>query len=257
MMLKMNYEDQTQSSQQNLQETSSKMNLGHLFDDRGNYINELNLFLAHFNYVPNCISESSIDCKKADKWFAEKYQNDIRKHYFNKIKHSGQVQSEIDDIFYILFDDLIVNFDTNNSIARFLFHKTKLAQVEVVIEELKKFRIKKSKEKPELFLLINGFHGMECKPMEISKPKMNIQDNYNDDFKEINQIILKTAIKKQRQRSRATSRKTRYRKNFVYPLFNFFTQEECHFYSTYFSKCIDKPIVNFNVNRQPKFNIDY
>lgn len=191
----MNYEDQTQSSPRNLQETSSKMNLGHLFDDRGNYINELNLFLAHFNYIPNCISESRIDCKKADKWFAEKYKNDIRKHYFNKIKHSGQLQSEIDDIFYILFDDLIVNFDTNNSIARFLFHKTNLSQVEVVVEELKNFSIKKSKKKPELFLLMNGFHGMECKPMEISKPKMNIQDNYNDDFKEINQIILKRLSK--------------------------------------------------------------
>ena len=195
MMLKINHEDQIQSSQQNLQDTSSKMNLGHLFDDRGNYINELNLFLAHFNYIPNCISESRIDCKKADKWFFEKYKGEIKRHYFNKIKRRNQLESEIDDIFYILFDDLIVNFDTNNSTVRFLFHKTYLSQVEAVVEELNKFRIKKSKEKPELFLLTSGFHGMECKPMEISKPKMNIQDNYNDDFKEINQIILKRLSK--------------------------------------------------------------
>lgn len=195
MMLKINHEDQIQSSQQNLQATSSKMNLGHLFDDRGNYINELNLFLAHFNYIPNCISESRIDCKKANKWFFEKYKGEITKHYFNRVTQHHKLQSEINDIFYISFDDLIVYFDTNDTTVRFLFYKTKLSQVELIVEELKKFKIKKTKQKPELFLMTTGVHGIECKPVEISKSKMNIDDNYNADFKEINQVILKRLSK--------------------------------------------------------------
>ena len=88
----------------------------------------------------------------------------------------------MDDIFYLIDDDLIVDFDTNNTIVRFLFYKTDILKVEALIVEIKKFKIRKSKRKPEIFLLINTKHGMDCKSMEISKPKLRLADNYNDDF---------------------------------------------------------------------------
>jgi hypothetical protein len=195
MMSTTENEIQDQYPSLNHLETSSKISLAHVFTDRGNYINEINLFLAHFNYIPNIITEPRIDCKKANLWFFEKYKGEIKKHYFSKVTHNGMAESELDDIFYLLSDDLIVDFDTNNKIVRFLFHKTDILKVEAIITEIKKFKIKKSKRKPEIFLLINTKHGMECKPMEISKPKMSIENNYNDDFQEINDLILKRLSK--------------------------------------------------------------
>ena len=179
-----------------LEKTSSKINLGHVFAERGGYLNELNLFLAHFNSIPNLISERNIDCKKANKWFIENYKNEIKHHYFIKRHFNGNKQAELDDIFYILYDDLIVDFDTNNSSARFLFSKTETAKVEKIIAEVKKFKERRGRRRPLISLLINTPVGITTKSLDISKPKLNIEDNYNDDFKDIHQTIYKRLSKK-------------------------------------------------------------
>ena len=180
-----------------LEKTSSKMNLGEVFAERkGSYLNEFTLFLAHFNSIPNYINEINIDCKKANKWFVDTYKGEIKDFYFNKRYFNRSKNAEYDDIFYILFEDLIVDFDTNSWQVRFLFRKTDISKVESVINEIKKFRERKAKRKPEISLLVNTVHGIDTKSLQISKPKLNIEDNYNDDFKEIHQTIIKRLSRK-------------------------------------------------------------
>ncbi|WP_086544050.1 AAA family ATPase [Algoriphagus antarcticus] len=178
-----------------MEKTSSKISLGQVFADRGGYINELNLFLAHFNSIPNLISEKNIDCKRANKWFSETYKSEIKHHYFIKRHFNGSKQAELDDIFYILFDDLIVDFDTNCSSARFLFSKTETSKIEKVISEIRKFKERSVRNKPLISLLVNTPHGIATKSLDITKPKLNIEDNYNDDFKNIHQTIYKRLSK--------------------------------------------------------------
>jgi hypothetical protein len=180
----------------NVEETSSKISLGEVFVERGNYINELTLFLAHFNTIPNLISEENIDCKKANKWVLENYKHEIKKHYFIKRPLKKNKPAELDDIFYILFDDLLIDFDTNNSRARFLFSKTDISVVESMVNQIKKFKKEKSRKKPKISLLINTQNGIKNKSLEIAKPKLNIEDNYNDDFKEVHKIICCRLSKK-------------------------------------------------------------
>ena len=61
------------------------MDLNGVFSERkGAYLNELNLFVAHFKTIPSMISETNIDCIKANTWFAENYKGEIKKHYFLK-----------------------------------------------------------------------------------------------------------------------------------------------------------------------------
>lgn len=189
-------ESPLQTSTFKFEETSSKMDLGQVFTERRGYINELNLFVAHFNSIPNLISEISIDCKKANIWFLEKFKGEIKKHYFIKRCYNGSNQAELDDIFYILYDDLIVDFDTKCSTARFLFSKTEISKVESVIAEIKRFKERKSVRKPVISLLVNTINGIGTKSMEIAKPKLSIEDNYNDDFKEIHKTIYKRLSKK-------------------------------------------------------------
>jgi hypothetical protein len=180
-----------------LEKTTSKMNLEGVFAERTrSYLNEFTLFLAHFNSIPNFIHEISIDCKRANKWFVEYYKGEIKDFYFGKIYLKSKKTSEYDDIFYFLYEDLIVDFDTNNSVVRFLFRKTEISTVETVIDGIKKFKERKAKHKPEMSLLVNTKHGIETKTFLISKPKLSIDDNYNDDFKEIHQTIVKRLSKK-------------------------------------------------------------
>lgn len=179
------------------EKTSSKIILSEVFVERNDsYLNEFNLFLAHFNTIPNFINEMKIDCKKANKWFAATYKSEIKDFYFAKNYNNGNKKGEFDYIFYFLYEDLLVDFDTECATVRFLFRKTEIKKVEAVINDIKKFKERKAKRKPEISLLVSTHRGINTKSLQISKPKLSIEDNYNDDFKEIHQTIIRRLSKK-------------------------------------------------------------
>lgn len=160
------------------------------------YINEFNLFTVYFNTIPNFIHEIDIDCKKANKWFLSNYKSEIKDSYFSKIYYGQNKRAELDDIFYFIYDDLIVDFDTNCSRVRFLFKKTEISKVDALIAGIRKFKKRKASSKPEISLLVNSKNGIETKSLKIAKPRLNIEDNYNNDFLEIHQTIRKRLSKK-------------------------------------------------------------
>jgi hypothetical protein len=160
------------------------------------YLNEFTLFTACFNSIPNFIHEIEIDCRKANVWFSNHHKSEIKDSYYSKIYFEGNKNAELDDIFYFIYEDLIVDFDTNCSKVRFLFKKTDLAKVEPLITEIRKFKKRKNGAKPEISLLINARFGIETKSLKITRPKLNIEDNYNDDFSEIHHTILKRLSKR-------------------------------------------------------------
>lgn len=177
--------------------SSGKTNLSEVFSERrGSYLNELTLFLAHFNYIPNFIHEPEIDCRKANEWFLASFKKEIIDFHFSKRYFRENKKVECDDIFYILYEDLIVDFDTNQSVVRFLFRKTNIEKVEQIINGIKKFKERKTRSKPEISLLVNSIHGIDTKSLSIVKPRLNIEDNYNEDFKEVHNTIFKRLSKK-------------------------------------------------------------
>lgn len=174
------------------------MNLSDVFSERTDiYLNEFTLFAAIYNYIPNFINEIGIDCLKANKWFAEEYKTDIKDCNFAKLYHGAHdKKAELEDIFYFIYEDLIVNFDMSQSKVRFLFKKTNISRAEHIISKLKKFKKRKPRKKPEISLLVNADYSLDTKSFKIERPKLNIEDNYNDDFKEIHKTILKRLSKK-------------------------------------------------------------
>ncbi|MFN7846774.1 MAG: AAA family ATPase [Bacteroidota bacterium] len=170
----------------------NKISITEVFSERaGSYINEYKLFVSCFNAIPNMIEESDINCRKANSWFVENYEQDISNMHFIKRYLPGSKKPEFDDIFYFLYDDLIVNFDTNCSEVRFLFRKTNIEKVETLIAKFKKYKRRQSRETPEISLLVEGSSGIYTKTLDINKPKLKLDDNYNEDFKEIHDTILK------------------------------------------------------------------
>ena len=89
-----------------------------------------------------------------------------------------------------MFDDLIVNFDINCSKLRFLYRKTAVSVVDELHRDFQKFKKRKKKQQPEISLLVNSINGIETQTVKITKPKLNIEDNYNEDFKEVHHIII-------------------------------------------------------------------
>ncbi len=177
--------------------TSSKISLGEVFKDRtSGYLNELTLFIAHFNAIPNCCIENNINCMKASQWFSDEFTSEIQDMHYNKRYFKSRKKADYDDIFYFLYDDLMVYFDTNLSTVRFLFRKTDIKLVEDIIEGIKKFKGRKSRRKPRISLIVNTRFGVDINTMEVTKQKFNIHENYNDDFEEVHQTIIKRLSKK-------------------------------------------------------------
>ena len=198
MELKANNFNALETQAIDLSKTTSKIMLGDVFAERpDSYLNEFMLFLAYFNCIPNFTNELNIDCKKAGKWFAAIYKSEIKDvHFFKRFSAAGK-KAEYDDVFYILNDDLIINFDTTCSIVRILFRNTTTIKIDAIINEIKKFRIRRStKRKPYVYVLLNTNSGIAMKPLKITKPRLSITDNYNEDFEEIHQTIFKRLSKK-------------------------------------------------------------
>ena len=66
-----------------LRKNSQKIHLGDIYND-GRYLNETKFYIAYFNNIPNQISEINIDCVKANKWFYEKFKNEIKEYNYLK-----------------------------------------------------------------------------------------------------------------------------------------------------------------------------
>lgn len=180
-----------------LDKTAVRMNLSEVFADKdGSCLNEFTLFFTHFNTIPNFIHEINIDCKNANNWFIKTFKNQVKDWYYNKRYFNHHKKGAFDDLFYFLYDDLIVAFDTNCSAVKLLFRKTEVLKVQEIINGIQKFKERNAKRKPAILLLVNTNKGIDTKSLQITKLKLSIEDNYNDDFSEIHQIILKKLSKK-------------------------------------------------------------
>ncbi|HSI77262.1 MAG TPA: AAA family ATPase [Lunatimonas sp.] len=162
---------------------------------RGTYLNEFYLYLTKLQKIPNCIEEENVRVKKAHEWFKETYKDQIQDFNFNKRRDNHKKNSVFEDVFYFLWDDLIVNFDFESGSVRLLFKDTSDAKVNELVNELSQFR-KKTKSASYIYLLLQTVDGIDTRSMKLIKPKLNIEDNYNDDFLEIHEIILKRLLKK-------------------------------------------------------------
>ena len=176
----------------------AKMSISDVFaESKSMYINHRTFFVANFNAIPNIIQEEKIDCKKAISFLLKTYSKEIKDSYFYKGYNSEKKAAEVDFMYYLLYDDLVVYFNACADEVKFLFRKTPLTKVEILIAEIHKFKKRKSVQKPEISLLIvNPMFGITTKSFPVTKPKLSIDDNYNDDFREIHQLILKRLSKK-------------------------------------------------------------
>lgn len=175
-----------------LSETAAKITADMVFS--GMYMDSINancLYLARFNRIPNQTQEKNIDCKKAFTWLRENYEGEWKDLHYSKFsRRHPKRASQLDDLFVYLFDDLLVCLDFFNGTARFLFRETNPGRVEEIINGIKKFRKRRPGNKGRIFVMVSSGGDLELKELATEKPRLNIRDNYNDDFQETHAAIL-------------------------------------------------------------------
>jgi hypothetical protein len=182
-------------------EVTNTLNWSDVYDPDRGVLSEHKLFMMYFNSIPNWIVEEKIDCKKANQWFVEMTRTEIINfHYVKRYLDDKSKTAEYDDLYYLLYDDLMIYFNTRESKVTFLFRKTDATKVDALVQGFKKFpkREKAVRQKPEIHLLVNKSYGLTTTTMVINKPKLSIEDNYNENLLPIHKNHSQTAFDQKR-----------------------------------------------------------
>ncbi|MFA7445116.1 MAG: AAA family ATPase [Flavobacteriaceae bacterium] len=153
------------------------------------YISSRQLFATIFKHIPNIITIRKSDCKKASDWLLKNYASEMKDFGYDGFYELKKYEAE--SVYYLLYDDLMIHLEYDGNEIMVLYRNTDAKIVEKFVSELQKFKKKKHKNKPEIMLLVHNKGRLDTHNLEITKPKLSLDDNYNDDFKEIHQIILK------------------------------------------------------------------
>jgi hypothetical protein len=157
--------------------------------NEGSGLDPYRLFIAHFKTIPLSAYAYDIDCKKANEWFLLNYSNQIRYYYQSLTSIFNQGIPRNEENIYVLFEDLIILIDTHCDAIQFCYRTTDLDKVNTLLVGFSRFLLKNSRREPRISILVSGHDGISLKKMKISKPRINLTDNYNDDLIDIHRMI--------------------------------------------------------------------
>ncbi len=145
-----------------------------------------NLFMYCFNTFPNSIElDSGISVKKALEHIITQYSDEIKDVIVNTEK--GKT---INDIILWLFDDTVITL-SGEYVSEFevYYRVTPYDTVAKLVQEISGFK-KKNKNKPHISLIHRCHNHLTTSKMNIKRPKLSIEDNYNDDFLPVHETII-------------------------------------------------------------------
>ncbi len=162
----------------------------HMSIERFNPYDNLNaIFISRFKAIPNTTNTGRIDCIEAFKCVYENYEKEINDCFYQK-SYSNTKEVLYNDIVIYLKKDLIIYFQVEASAVRMFYRKTPVSEIEKILFLIQGFKKKVEFKKPRLNLLVNNQNGFRTISLEINQPKLEIVDNYNDDFLATHQLIL-------------------------------------------------------------------
>jgi hypothetical protein len=172
-------------------ESQKTIDVNSVFGKR--FLNNRSLYLQRFNRLPSVHFMDNIEGEKAYHLFKDTFAHLVESEYqyrwFEK-KHSKYM---FDETIFILKNNCIIELDNYCEIlhdgtqADFLHECTAL---------MNRFKEKKKRQPLEVNLIVKGSYGLDLKPMELKKTKLDLNLFYEDDFKEVDAIIRMRLNKK-------------------------------------------------------------
>lgn len=160
------------------------------------FINDYELYQSLFNVIPNSVVISvDVDQKTID-YFIQSLDDQIVETYTKRRCSSKSGKLHPVRTILHLDPDILVVFDARRDAVNLLYHQTEDSTIHRLIEPLKKFMNRHSRTKPQIGIITEGIHNMFINYLDIKSPKFNLNDNYNDDFLPVHELILSRLRKK-------------------------------------------------------------
>ena len=160
-----------------------------LFDDRVSYFNPSKLFFAYFKSVPSNRIIFNINNIQVIKWIEQNItEHCLGRHTRKEYDYETRQMKNTDTIF--LFNKMLIYVDNRCLIlCDACFEK----KAEEIILRIKKF---KQKYHARLSILSQSDCGLKLLDIKNNKPKMTIQNNYNDDLVDLHKMNVANLKKK-------------------------------------------------------------
>jgi hypothetical protein len=158
---------------------------GDVFDDH--FFDIRRLYLFYFKKFPSLSFINHIDGKKAFGIFKEKFSDNIRQVYNSDYYYKKKYEFSLGIM--VFKNEVVIEF-TNSSceIAHAGNQDQLIAELTAVLAPLKE---KQRRDPLEINLIIQGRSRLELKPMEIKRTKLDVDLFYEDEFKEVDELIRK------------------------------------------------------------------
>ena len=152
------------------------------------YMHDYKLYYRLFNVLPCVFHLRNLDLEKAIRFFQEEYKGKYKKFYFKKdFGSSAKRGTYYSEAFFVFENKLMVSF-SEGSTCYIQYNKPDMAVFNEIAEKLKKF-IDNKRRSHEMHLITKGYDGFDLTSMQISKAKIDLKANYNDDFMPVHEII--------------------------------------------------------------------
>ncbi|HEV7781541.1 MAG TPA: AAA family ATPase [Chitinophagaceae bacterium] len=163
------------------------INANNVFDDT--FLDAKMLYLYCFNGLPCINFISNVDGEKAFEAFREKHAGRIDHiHQYKWYKRKAK-KYQFDRTVLILKNKCIVEFDDNY--CQFFHSGNDDEFVNEVTELANQFKERSRRQPLEINLIVRSRNSLELKPMEIKRTKLDLDLFYEDDFKEVDELVRK------------------------------------------------------------------
>ena len=147
------------------------------------FLNHKRLFIQVTGNIPNSISESEINMDLFKNKFLNKYEKQFWESFYSRRAFVNHEVSKYDDMYYFLFEDVLVYLNHQDEEVNILFSRTPYKEVGMIHRLLISCIKPKEIDKPFINIMRMGSIGLELSRLEIKRTDLEIEMHYNDDFK--------------------------------------------------------------------------
>ncbi|WP_207511650.1 AAA family ATPase [Longitalea luteola] len=172
--------------------TQKAINANNVFDDR--FLDVKILYLYYYNRLPSLSYIGQIDGEKLFNALKVKYEVRIKNiHKFRWYKRKDR-QYQFGRTVIVFEENCLIEITTNYCD---ILHDGLCPELVTAITELAaQYKERQRRQPLEINLIAQSSDGLELKPMEIKRTKLDLDLFYEDDFKETDEIIRQRLNKK-------------------------------------------------------------
>jgi len=163
------------------------VNANNLFD--GTCYESKMLYIYQFNLLPSTQYIGQVNGEKIFAAIMEKQAEQVTSVHTYRSYDRKKKESQFDETILLMKNNCLIELGENY--CEILHDGIQENFVKELTQLASMYKQRQRKQPLEINLIVKGSHGLELKAMEIKKTKLNLDLFYEDDFKEVDEVIRK------------------------------------------------------------------